>query len=90
MDDMRDVAKQLADMGTREVVFKGGEAYLHPDWLDIISMVAAHGSRHRSHEPSSRHTGTLAPALRHAGVGPTLGRHGEGRAGARCDRDRRE
>ncbi len=43
MDEMRDVAQQLADMGTREVVFIGGEAYLHPDWLDIISMVAAHG-----------------------------------------------
>ena len=31
MDEMRDVAQQLADMGTREVVFIGGEAYLHPE-----------------------------------------------------------
>jgi radical SAM protein with 4Fe4S-binding SPASM domain len=32
-------------MGTREVAFIGGEAYLNPDWLAIVRAVAAAGIR---------------------------------------------
>ncbi|MCB9745068.1 MAG: radical SAM protein [Alphaproteobacteria bacterium] len=39
------VADQLAAAGTREVAFIGGEAYLHPDWLEIVRAVSARGMR---------------------------------------------
>lgn len=45
VEEAREVAQQLAAMGTREVAFIGGEAYLHPDWLDIVAAVAEHGIR---------------------------------------------
>ncbi|MBL8721698.1 MAG: hypothetical protein JNL79_37270, partial [Myxococcales bacterium] len=31
-----DVIDQLADLGTMEIVFIGGEVYLREDWLDLI------------------------------------------------------
>ena len=34
------MARQLADLGARAVVFIGGEAYLHPEWLDIVRAAA--------------------------------------------------
>lgn len=40
VDEARDIAAQLADMGAAEVTFIGGEAYLHPHWLDIVRAVA--------------------------------------------------
>jgi radical SAM protein with 4Fe4S-binding SPASM domain len=39
------VADQLAAMGTREVAFIGGEAYLAPQWLQIVRAVAGRGMR---------------------------------------------
>ena len=36
---------QLAALGTREVAFIGGEAYLNPDWLAIVRAVADAGIR---------------------------------------------
>lgn len=43
LDEAREVVSQLAAMGTREVTFIGGEAYLNPDWLDIVRAVADAG-----------------------------------------------
>ncbi|HSC86157.1 MAG TPA: radical SAM protein [Polyangiaceae bacterium] len=37
------VADQLAEMGTREVVLIGGEAYLHAGFLDVIARLAERG-----------------------------------------------
>jgi radical SAM protein with 4Fe4S-binding SPASM domain len=34
---------QLAELGVREVTLIGGEAYLRPDWLEIIRAIRAHG-----------------------------------------------
>jgi MoaA/NifB/PqqE/SkfB family radical SAM enzyme len=31
-----DAVRQLAALGTREIAMHGGEAYLRPDWLDIV------------------------------------------------------
>jgi radical SAM protein with 4Fe4S-binding SPASM domain len=31
-----DVVRQVAEMGTKEIALHGGEAYLRPDWLDIV------------------------------------------------------
>jgi radical SAM protein with 4Fe4S-binding SPASM domain len=38
-----DLVEQLAELGTREVAIIGGEAYLRPDWLEIIHAIARHG-----------------------------------------------
>ncbi|MCO4744961.1 MAG: radical SAM protein [Proteobacteria bacterium] len=38
-----DVVAQLAEAGTREVTFIGGEAYLNKDWLTLIRAVADAG-----------------------------------------------
>ena len=43
--EARSVVQQLADLGTEAVTFIGGEAYLHPDWLQIVEATAAAGIR---------------------------------------------
>ena len=36
---------QLAEMGTKEITFIGGEAYLNPDWLHIVRGAVERGIR---------------------------------------------
>lgn len=38
-----DVVRQMAELGVLEVTVIGGEAYLRPDWLDIIGAIRAAG-----------------------------------------------
>lgn len=38
-----DVVRQLAELGTVEVAIHGGEAYLRPDWLEIVRAIRAAG-----------------------------------------------
>lgn len=45
LDECRDLARQLADMGAKEVTLIGGEAYLAPHWLDVVRAVADTGVR---------------------------------------------
>ena len=45
MDEARDVVAQLAELGTRELAFIGGEAYLYPEWLAIVSAARDAGIR---------------------------------------------
>ena len=45
VEEARRVAEQLAQLGTREIAFIGGEAYLHPRWLEIVRVVAELGIR---------------------------------------------
>ncbi|MFN3429886.1 MAG: radical SAM protein, partial [Candidatus Sericytochromatia bacterium] len=42
-DEAVDLARQLAEVGIREVTLIGGEAYLRPDWLTIVEAIADHG-----------------------------------------------
>lgn len=42
-EECLDLVCQLADMGTREVTLIGGEAYLRPDWVEIIRAITAAG-----------------------------------------------
>ena len=42
-DEALSVVRQLAEMGAREVSLHGGEAYLRPDWLEIVGAIRAHG-----------------------------------------------
>lgn len=55
-DEAQGVVRQLAALGTREVVLIGGEAYLHPGFLDIVRALRAAG---------------IAPALTTGGRGIT-------------------
>src|SRR5580700_810647 len=38
-----DLVRQMADLGVREVALIGGEAYLRPDWLEIVRKIRARG-----------------------------------------------
>jgi Y-X(10)_GDL-associated radical SAM protein len=38
-----DLIDQLARLGTRELTLIGGEAYLRPDWIDLIRRAKSHG-----------------------------------------------
>lgn len=38
-----DLVDQLAELGVMEVILIGGEAYLRPDWLEIIAHIVARG-----------------------------------------------
>ncbi|MGO9709869.1 MAG: radical SAM protein [Polyangiaceae bacterium] len=38
-----DLVDQMADLGVKEVTLIGGEAYLRPDWLDIVRRIRSHG-----------------------------------------------
>lgn len=42
-EECLDLVRQMAELGVKEVTLIGGEAYLRPDWLDIIRAVRAHG-----------------------------------------------
>lgn len=37
--EARDVVKQLAAMGTEEIALIGGEAYLHPEFLEVLDAI---------------------------------------------------
>ncbi len=43
--EARDVVQQMAEMGTREITFIGGEAYLYPEWLEIVRAATDAGIR---------------------------------------------
>jgi radical SAM protein with 4Fe4S-binding SPASM domain len=43
LDECRRVIDELAALGTREITLIGGEAYLHPDWVEIVRSISARG-----------------------------------------------
>src|SRR6187431_2717307 len=38
-----DLVEQMARLGIKEVTLIGGEAYLRPDWVEIIQAIRRHG-----------------------------------------------
>jgi len=40
-----DLVRQMAELGVKEVTVIGGEAYLRPDWVEIIAAIRATGMR---------------------------------------------
>jgi hypothetical protein len=38
-----EVIRQLQELGVREVALHGGEAYLRPDWLELVRAIGARG-----------------------------------------------
>lgn len=67
-DEAVDVARQLAAMGTREVVLIGGEAYLHDGFLDVVRALSAAGVRPGLTTGGRGITAELAAEMKAAGV----------------------
>ncbi len=67
-DEAVDVAKQLAAMGTREVVLIGGEAYLHDGFLDVVRALSAAGVRAGLTTGGRGITPELAAEMKSAGI----------------------
>lgn len=62
------VVRQLAAMRTREVVLIGGEAYLHPGFLDIVRALKAAGIRPMLTTGGRGVTAALAEQMARAGL----------------------
>jgi radical SAM protein with 4Fe4S-binding SPASM domain len=67
-DEAVGVARQLAEMRTEEVALIGGEAYLHPGFLDIVRALRGHGVRVTMTTGARGIDAALARALRDADV----------------------
>jgi radical SAM protein with 4Fe4S-binding SPASM domain len=67
-DEVFDVARALVALGCREVTLIGGEAYLRPDILEIISFLHTGGLRVTMQTGGRGLTEALAKALRGAGL----------------------
>lgn len=67
-DEAIGVAAQLAAAGTREVVLIGGEAYLHPGFLDVVRALVARGVAVGMTTGGRGVTAELAAAMAAAGV----------------------
>lgn len=67
-DSAMRVVGQLAAAGAREVVLIGGEAYLHPGFLDIVAALARAGIRPSLTTGGRGVTSTLAGSMRTAGL----------------------
>jgi len=63
-----DVVRQLAELGTKEVVVIGGEAYLRDDWLDIIREINKFGMMSNMTTGARGITRELAKAGAQAGI----------------------
>jgi len=68
LNECRDVVDELVALGTREIVFIGGEAYLHPRWLDILAHAAKQGVRCLMTTGGRRFTPELAARAAEAGL----------------------
>lgn len=64
-----DVVRQLQSLGTREVSLIGGEAYLHPGFLDVLAALRAAGIAANMTTGGRGITAELAAAAAQAGLG---------------------
>lgn len=67
-DEALDVVRELAGLGTREVVLIGGEAYLHPGFLSIIGALRSSGIRPTLTTGGRGITAELAQEMARAGL----------------------
>ena len=68
LGEARDVVAQLAEAGTREIAFIGGEAYLYPSWLEIVAEAAQMGIRCTMTSGGRAIDQPLAVAMKKAGM----------------------
>ena len=67
-DEALAIVPQLAALGAREVTFIGGEAYLHPAWVDIVSATANAGIRATMTTGARAMDATMARTCKEAGL----------------------
>jgi radical SAM protein with 4Fe4S-binding SPASM domain len=63
-----DLARQMAELGVLEVTLIGGEAYLRPDWTEIVRAVRSHGMQCTITTGGRDFTPERARAAKDAGV----------------------
>jgi radical SAM protein with 4Fe4S-binding SPASM domain len=68
LDECLRIADQLAEFGTHEVAFIGGEAYLYPRWLEVVRAVRARGIRATMTSGARAMTAAVAKAAAEAGL----------------------
>ena len=68
LDECKDVVGELVALGAKEIVFIGGEAYLHPRWLEIVAHAAKRGLRCLMTTGGRRFTPELAQKAAAAGL----------------------
>lgn len=64
-----DLVRQIAELGVLEVTLIGGEAYLRPDFLDIVRAIRAHGMYCTMTTGGRGITRELARGMADAGLG---------------------
>ena len=79
------VIGELAAAGAREVVLIGGEAYLHPGFLDIVAALARAGIRPTLTTGGRGITPPLAASMAARRAAHGVGQHRRSRADARSD-----
>ncbi|MFO0571923.1 MAG: radical SAM protein [Polyangiaceae bacterium] len=67
-DEAVRVARELAELGAREVVLLGGEAYLHPGFLQVLSALRDHGVARQLTTGGRDVTPELAREMANAGL----------------------
>ena len=67
-EECLDLVDQIADMGAKEVTVIGGEAYLRPDWLDIIRKIRSRGMNSTMTTGGRGLTAEMARAAKEAGL----------------------
>ena len=68
IDEMKDLADQLASLGTREVTLIGGEAYLRPELAELIAHLDGLGIRVGIQTAGRGFTADLARTLADSGL----------------------
>ena len=68
LDGALGVLDQLAELGTREIAFIGGEAYLWTRWLELVRAAADRGIRPTMTSGARQLTATVAQAAADAGM----------------------
>lgn len=67
-DEILDTAAQLIRLGTREVTLIGGEAYLHPNLVDVVRFLSTGGIRVTMQTGGRGFTLAMAKELKAAGM----------------------
>jgi radical SAM protein with 4Fe4S-binding SPASM domain len=68
LEECLELVEQLADMGTRQIVFIGGEAYLFKPWLKVVEAASAKGILATMTTGGRQMTQTLATAAADHGM----------------------
>lgn len=68
LDEALGIVDQLAAIGTREITFIGGEAYLYPEWLKVVRAAARAGIAPTMTTGARKVTASMAQAAADCGM----------------------